>query len=180
MLSSKPFKPELQDLIKANLILLKPQIRLHNTVFGIVGALFVIGLSLMLWSEGLPRNGRELMFFVAGLASTGALLAVSAIVGNLLAPGIRRQLNDRVFLKHFDKEVTVVLEDGVLRSSKANGVEVSMPVDDLHVLADEPSKLTLFHPGIRMIVVLRKEDFKTDESWKQLLDIVETVPRVRS
>ncbi|MEX2244044.1 MAG: hypothetical protein WD716_09395 [Fimbriimonadaceae bacterium] len=105
------------------------------------------------------------------------ILAIVLLLNNTNNPLLRRQLNERGYLKFLQNEVTVTMEDGNLTISRT-GFTSTMSLEGFHKIAIKDAGIALFHPGARALVVLRKEYFAEEGSWEAVQTYLENVPRL--
>jgi len=176
-MKTRPFKVDPNDIYEAQRVLLRPLERFHRArlLFAAVfffGAAVVFGLG-----PGMDGIMSQWQVLVTGIALGFAVLAVALILNNANNPVLRKQINERGHLKYLQNELTVVIEDGKMTTSRA-GLTSTMPLEGFHKFEVKDGGTALYNPGSRALVILRKEYFPDEGSWEGVQRYLENVPRL--
>jgi hypothetical protein len=174
---SRPFKVDPNDLYEAQRVLLRPLERFQRVRLLFSAVLFFAGAVVFGLGPGIDGLLFQWQVLVTGIALGFALLVAVLLVSSAGNPLLRKQINERGHLKYLQNELTVVIEDGKMTTSRA-GLTSTMPLEGFHKFEVKDGGTALYNPGSRALVILRKEYFTDEGSWEGVQSYLENVPRL--
>ena len=173
---TKPHRRRFEDEFEANTRIIAPILKrpsqisliLAGVTLGFVVYLVVVG--------GLPASNRDVSMVLIGALVVEGVFCLARFVEMRRNRMLRKQLQDRHITKSRERLLTIEIDGHEIRSETETSHAVSS-LDDYYHFRLKNGAVCLFNPGTRALVVVRTEDFESEEDWQALLQTLSTVPR---